>query len=318
MTGKILVTPRSVTRHGHPALEKLRAAGWEVVFCRPGAQPDEAELQALLRGCHGYLAGVEPVTAAVLESAKELRAISRNGTGTDTIDLAAAARLGIQVLRAEGANARGVAELTLGLILSLARGVAASDAALKRGEWIRPAAGCELEGKTLGLIGCGRVGRLVAGLAQAFGMKVRAYDPCPPPARPRGREFQLVTLEEAVAEADFLTLHCPPPAGGRPVLDEAALSRMKHGAWLINTARHDLLDATAVLAALDSGRLAGLATDVFDTEPPTDARLARHAKVLATPHLGGFTRESIDRAMQTAVDNLLAALDGAEPPTTTP
>lgn len=308
MAGKILVTPRSVTHSGHPALEKLRAAGWEVIFCQPGVQPAEAELPTLLAGCQGYLAGVEPVTAAVLESARELRAISRNGTGTDNIDLAAAARLGIQILRAEGANARGVAELTLALMLSLARGVATSDAALKRGEWTRPPGGCELEGKTLGLIGCGRVGQAVATLAQAFGMKVLACDPFPPAALPLGGALRLVPLDDTVAAADFLTLHCPPPEEGRPVLDAARLGSMKRGAWLINTARHDLIEAEAVLAALDSGALAGLATDVFDTEPPTDARLARHPKVLATPHLGGFTKESIDRAMHAAVDNLLAAL----------
>lgn len=317
MPGKILVTPRSVTRSGHPALEKLRAAGWEVVFCRPGAQPDEAELRALLTGCQGYLAGVEPVTAAVLEAAPQLRAISRNGTGTDNIDLAAAARLGIQVVPAEGANARGVAELTLGLILSLARGIPASDAALKCGEWSRPSGGCELEGKTLGLIGCGRVGQGVATLALAFGMKVMAYDPFPPATLPGGDGFQLVPLERAVEEADFLTLHCPPPADGRPVLGATRLGSMKQGAWLINTARHDLIEVEAVLAALDSGALAGLATDVFDTEPPTDARLARHPKVIATPHLGGFTKESIDRAMHAAVDNLLAALSVAQTSTTT-
>jgi D-3-phosphoglycerate dehydrogenase len=308
MTGKILVTPRSVTRSGHPSLEKLRQSGWEVVFCRPGVQPNEDELLTLLPGCAGYLAGVEPVTSRVLEAATDLQAISRNGTGVDNVDLAAAARLGIAVLRAEGANARGVAELAIGQLLSLARGLPASDAGLKRGEWTRPSAGLELEGRTLGLAGCGRVGQLVAQLALGLGMKVLAFDPYPNPAFAPGPGFRQASFEEVLANADFLSLHCPPPADGRPLIDAPALARMKDRAFLLNTARHDLLDADAVLEALDSGRLAGLATDVFDTEPPTDARLAKHPRVMATPHLGGFTRESIDRAMGVAVDNLLQAL----------
>jgi len=311
MSRRILVTPRSVTRGGHPSLDTLRAAGWDVVFCRSGVQPDEDELLALLPGCTGYLAGVELVTARALEAATDLRVISRNGTGVDAIDLAAAARLGITVLRAEGANARGVAELVLGQLLALARGLPASDAALKAGGWSRPTAGMEIEGRTLGLIGCGRVGQLVARLALGLGMTVRAYDPFPPPTFAPGPGFRLAPLDEVLATSDFLSLHCPPAPDGRPLIEASSLARMKEGAFLLNTARHDLIEPGAVLAALDSGRLAGLAIDVFDTEPPTDRRLAVHHRVLATPHLGGFTRESIDRAMTMAVHNLLVALDSA-------
>lgn len=176
---KVLVTPRSVTRSGHASLDKLRAAGCEVVFCKPGQQPDESELCALLPGCAGYLAGVEPVTARVLDAAVDLRAISRNGTGVDNIDLAAAAARGIAVLRADGANARGVAELTLAHLLALARGLAPADSALKRGAWERGSAGMEIEGRTLGLIGCGRVGRLVARMALGCDMRVVAFDAFP-------------------------------------------------------------------------------------------------------------------------------------------
>ena len=135
MNGRVLVTPRSATRDGHPSLQALADAGYETVFCRPGALPSEEELLALLPGCVGYLAGVETVSAQVLEAAKGLRAISRNGTGADAIDTAAAQRLGIRVLRAEGANARGVAELTLALILCLARSLTRNDQALKAHRW---------------------------------------------------------------------------------------------------------------------------------------------------------------------------------------
>ena len=310
---KILVTPRSVTRSGHPSLEKLRGAGGEVVFCKAGAQPTEDELRALLPGCVGYLAGVEPIAARALEGADALRVISRNGTGVDNVDLAAAKARGIAVLRADGANARGVAELAIGHLFALARGVIAADAALKRGTWERGGPGVELEGKTLGLVGCGRVGKLVARMALGCGMEVVAFDAFPDIHFNPGGSFRFAPFDEVIACADFVSLHCPPAADGRPLLDAAALTRMKRGAFLINTARYDVFDADAVLASLNSGHLAGLALDAFDTEPPTDARLAKHPRVIATPHIGGFTRESIDRAMTVAVDNLLAALNKAWP-----
>lgn len=306
MSGRILVTPRSATRDGHPALGKLADAGYESVFCRPGVLPDEAELLTLLPGCVGYLAGVENVSGRVLEVSKDLRAISRNGTGADAIDMATAERLGIRVLRAEGANARGVAELALALILCLARSLTASDRALKAHRWERHA-GFELEGRTLGLVGCGRIGRLVTGFAHAFGMNVVAYDPFPnwddaPEA------FRYASLEETLAAGDVVSLHCPPRAGGRPVLDSAAIDTLKRGCLVVNTARGGLIDSEAMLRALEDGWVAGVGLDVFDGEPPTDWRLAEHPRVVSTAHIGGFTPESIDRALTTAVDNLLSFL----------
>ncbi|MFN0125907.1 MAG: phosphoglycerate dehydrogenase [Verrucomicrobiales bacterium] len=310
MPDAILVTPRSVTRDGHPSLDQLRAAGFQVLFCRPGVAPDEEELRSLLPGCVGYLAGIERINARALETADRLRVISRNGTGTDAIDFSATDRLGITVLRAEGANARGVAELTIAHLLALARGIPAADAAIKSGGWSRPAVGMELEGRTLGLVGCGRVGQLVAQLALGLGLHVHAFDPKPSQDLPADPAFRLVSFEQLLADSDWISLHCPPAADGRPIIDAAALTRLKPGAFLLNTARHELVDPDAALDALKDGRLAGLAIDVFDTEPPTDRRLASHPRVVATPHLGGYTRESIDRAMTQAAENLIAFLGG--------
>ncbi len=304
---KILVTPRSVTRGGHPSLQKIHAAGYEVVCCKAGAQPSEEELRLLLPNCSGYVAGAEPITAYGLETADKLRVISRNGTGVDNIDLAATKARGITVLRAEGANARGVAELTIGQLFALSRGLPAAGAATRSGIWERGAQGIELEGKLLGLLGCGRVGKLVATLAVGCGMEVLAFDTFADPSFVLNH-FRFAPLEEVITRADFLSLHCPPAADGQPLLDPRRLARVKQGAFLINTARYDVFDADAVLAALDTGQLAGLAMDVFDTEPPTDSRLAKHPRTLATPHIGGFTRESIERAMTVAVDNLLTSL----------
>jgi phosphoglycerate dehydrogenase-like enzyme len=297
-----------LTRAGHPAIDRLARSGCEIVFSTPGQQPDEGELLRLLPGCAGYLAGVEKVTARVLERAAGLKVISRNGTGIDNIDLDAAARLGIAVLRADGANARGVAELTIALMLALARHIPLSDRGMKAGLWQRRE-GIELVNRCLGLVGCGKIGQLVADMAIALGMHVVAYDPCPQAGAKLREHFRYAaSLEEALCEADVLSLHCPPPAGGQPLLTQRRIALMKQGGYLVNTARGELLDDDAVLEALDSGRLAGAAVDAYRQEPPGDSRLVRHERVIAVPHIGAYTRESISRAVEVAADNLLEIL----------
>ena len=306
MKRRILVTPRSATKGGHPSLAALKEAGFEVVFSRPGVLPTEEDLLQHLPGCVGYLAGVEVVSAAVLENAKELKAISRNGTGADAIDLVAAERLGIKVLRAQGANARGVAELAMALLLCISRSLTQSDRSIKAQRWERHE-GVELEGRTLGLVGCGQIGRLVTGFALAFGMKIVAHDPMPSwKNAPDG--FRYGSFDELLATSDAISLHCPPRPDGRPILDREAIARLRKGAIVINTARDGLIDDGAMLEALDSGRVKGIGLDVFDDEPPNEWRPAQHPKAVSSPHIGGYTPESIDRAMSSAVQNLLEAL----------
>ncbi len=305
---RVLVTPRSLTAApDHPALAPLRAEGWELVSGPPGRLPEEAELLELVPGCHGWLAGVERIGPRVFAAAEALRVISRNGAGVEAIDAPSAARHGVRVLTAAGANAAGVAELTLGLMLGLARHISAADAAMKRKCWQRPA-GIELGGRTLGLIGCGAVGSRVARLALAVGMRVRAFDVAGPFACEGDFAFES-TPEAVFRSADVLSLHCPPRPEG-PWIDEASLAWLKPGTLLVNTARASLVDEKAVLAALESGRLAGYGTDVTDGEPPHDWTLATHLRVLATPHLGANTAESIARATAAAVENLRTALLG--------
>jgi phosphoglycerate dehydrogenase-like enzyme len=303
---RVLVTPRSATQGNHQALARLGAAGLDVVFCRSGSQPTEDELVSLLPGCVGYLAGVEPITARALAAADVLRVISRNGTGIDNIDLPAARSKGVSVCRAEAANARGVAELAMAHILGAVRSVAWSDRAMKAGGWERRR-GVELAGRTLGLVGCGAVGRIVARLALAFDMRVLACDPLLEDSFAPSPLFERASFDRLLAEADVLTLHCP-ALGDRPLIDREAVSRLKPGTYLVNTARAALLDEGAVLGGLESGRIAGVALDVFETEPPRDRRLIEHPLVVATPHAGGLTEESLARALTVAVDNLLGAL----------
>jgi len=304
---RILVTPRSLTQQGHPALNALSEVGYDLVFSCPGQQPTEEELVRLLPGCVGYLAGVEKVTARVLESSDELKVISRNGTGVDNIDLEAAERLGIRVCRAVGANSRGVAELTIALILALVRAVPFSDARLKRGGWERRR-GIELAGRSLGLIGCGKVGKLVTEFALVFGMDVVAYDIAPDPSFQPSDRFRFASLDIVLEQSDIVSLHCPSCPDGAPLVDAGALARMRQGVFIVNTARPDLIDEKAMIAFLDRGHVAGLALDVFEREPPGDDPLVMHDRVVATPHIGGFTRESIDRAAYAAVENLLEHL----------
>jgi phosphoglycerate dehydrogenase-like enzyme len=291
-------------------MDRLVAAGYQLVMSTPGKQPDEAELMRLLPGCVGYLAGVEKVTARVLASTKDLRVISRNGVGCDTIDRAAAERLNIKICITPGANSRGVAELAIGLLFALVRAFPASDSILKRGEWKR-VQGMELRGKTLGVIGCGQIGRQVASMAMGMEMKVLGYDLFKDPAFQPGSRFSFAELDELLTKSDAISLHCPMKPDGLPLLDGAAMNLLKRGAWLINTARAGLVEEEAVLDALEDGRLAGFATDVFSEEPPRDLRLVRHPRVVATPHIGGFTRESISCAVERAVDNLLKELSPA-------
>lgn len=309
MAGKVLVTPRSLTRNGHPALGRLAESGYEVIFCTTGVQPDEKELLTLAPQCVGYLAGVERISARVLEASPGLKVISRNGTGVDKIDLAAAEACGVTICRAAGANARGVAELALASMLALVRAVPFSDAALKGGGWERRK-GIELDGRTLGLVGCGKIGKLVAGFALALGMDVLAYDPYADESFAPSEKFAYTDLGTVLARADVLSLHCPPPEDGSALLDAAALATMKQGVYIVNTARAGLIDDAAVLAAIESGRVAGLATDVYREEPPADRGLVECDRVIATPHMGGFTEESVTRAVEVAVDNMLAVLAG--------
>jgi len=299
-----LITPRSLTTNGHPALEKLTQAGAEIVFSNPGVQPGQDELIELLDGCTGMLAGVEPITARVLNSTDTLKVISRNGTGVNNIDLDKAKEKGITICRAVGANSRGVAELTFGHILSAVRSIPFSDSALKNRRWERRK-GIELYSRTLGVIGCGNIGKLVAGFALAFGMKVLAYDPYPEKSFNPSPDFSYCRFDALLSASDIISLHCPAPENGRAIIDTQAISKMKDGVYLVNTARAELVDNNAALAALRVGKIAGLALDVFETEPPDDWELVKDHRVIATPHTGGFTKESIDRAVRAAVDNLL-------------
>ncbi|HXE91960.1 MAG TPA: phosphoglycerate dehydrogenase [Terriglobales bacterium] len=233
------------------------------------------------------------VDARLLEAAKKLRVIGRAGVGVDNIDLDAATRRGIAVMNTPGANAVAVAEHTLGLMLALARHLARADALTRAGKWEKKSLqGTELRGKTLGIVGLGRVGMEVARRARAFGMPLLAHDPFISTAVARELGVELESLDDVFAAADYLTLHVgltPQTAG---MISAEAIARMKKGVRLINCARGELIDEAALAAALQSGQVAGAALDVFAEEPPRHSPLLGLENVVVTPHIAGSTREA--------------------------
>lgn len=236
------------------------------------------------------------VTADVLREPGRLRVIGRAGTGVDNIDLEAATKAGVVVLNTPGGNSVAAAELTLSLLLALARNVPQANADLRQGRWERKKyMGVELAGKALGVVGLGRIGREVARRAQGLRMQVRGYDPFVSTQVARDHGIEPLPLEELIGVADFLTLHVPLSSETHHLIDGRALARMKRGSYLINAARGGLVDEGALVEALESGHLAGAALDVFEVEPPADRRLVEHPRVVSTPHLGASTYEAQER-----------------------
>lgn len=307
---RILVTPRSLTSiglHDVPELAALTDAGYELISGPAGRTPSAAELHELLGEGEvvGYLAGVEAIPEDVLRSAPSLRVISRNGVGTDAIDTAAAADAGIAVEIARGANAQGVAELAILHMLAAMRDLGDGMASVRAGGWER-ARGTELAGRTVGIVGLGAIGRTVAAIAAAIGADVLASDPFVQ----HSDLARIVDLPELFAHSDVVTLHSPPTEA--PLVDTRVLASMPAGAVLVNTARSGLVDDAAVLAALESGRLSAYAVDAFESEPPPHTPLLAHSRCHPTPHIGGFTDESVHRATAFAVENLLRVLADGE------
>ena len=300
---KVLITPRSLTTTRHGAVRQLESAGFDLVFAPAGRQPDESELLRLVPGCVGWLAGVEPVSEAVITAATELRAVSRNGVGIDNFPVHLLQERDIRMHTAGGANARGVAELTLGLIFSALRHIPSTDAGIKAGRWPRKR-GREIRGRTVGIIGYGAIGKAVAKLVTGVDAKVVAYDPIRCDVE-SAESFRWAQISDVLVDADIVTLHCPPPADGRPLIGAPQIDVMREGAILVNAARASLIDESAIYDALQSGHLGVYATDVFREEPPHSLAFARQPNVIATSHIGGFTEESVDHATAIAVENLL-------------
>jgi D-3-phosphoglycerate dehydrogenase len=272
------------------ALDILRAEGWEV-DAKTGRAPEQlstdlADAEAIV------VRSATKVTGALIAAAPQLRVIARAGTGVDNVDVPAATARGIVVMNAPGANSISVAELAMGQVLALARHLAAADAAMKQGKWEKKKfLGEEIRDKTLGLAGLGRIGQEVARRAAAFGMRIIAHDPFISEAVAATLGVELVSLDELFERSDYVSLHMPSTPQTKGLVNTERLKRARKGIRIINTARGDLIDETALADAIESGQVGGAALDVFQKEPTVDHRLQMLPQVLASPHIAASTRE---------------------------
>jgi D-3-phosphoglycerate dehydrogenase len=309
----VLVTPTSFGRDDPRLRAELEAVVGKVLYNPTGRPLPSEALCELLPGCHGYIAGLDTIDRAALSAADRLKVIARYGAGVDRVDLEAARERGIVVTNTPSANAVSVAELTIGLMISLARSIPAASAATKAGEWPR-LNGVALEGKVVGLLGLGAIGRQVARRLQAFDCQIAAYDPQADAGFARSHAVHLWPVDEVIAQADFLSLHVPALPSTRGMVDAHFLAKMKRGAFLINTARGELIDEEALVAALVRGHLRGAALDAFSSEPPDpSSHLLALPNVIATPHTGAHTDGATNAMGWGALRDCLAVLRGEAP-----
>jgi D-3-phosphoglycerate dehydrogenase len=254
--------------------------------------------------------GRTKVIPAVIEAGAKLKVVGRAGVGVDNIDLAAAKGKGVTVVNSPLATTTAVAELAMALMLSAVREIARADSSMKAGKWLKKEfEGAELCGKTLGVIGFGRIGAAVAKRAAAFDVEILAYDPLVTADEITKRGGKPVSLDELLAKADLITMHMPLNADSKLMLNADAFAKMKKGVYIICAARGGVIDEAALLDALNSGKVAGAALDVFSAEPPGLTDLVAHPKVTATPHMGAQTVEAQSRAANDIAEEVLAALN---------
>lgn len=311
---KILVTALSFSKYSKGPLSLLQKAGCEVVWNPTGLPLQEDQLCQMVADCEAILVGVDPITRRVLEAGKKLKVVAKHGVGVDNIDLQAAAALGIQVTNGPDTNSEAVADLTFGLMLAAARSIPLADKSTREGKWPR-LVGPELYRKKLGILGLGAIGKRVAKRAAGFSMEVLAYDVYQDTAFAAAHQVRYASLAEVLRESDFVTLNLPLLPDTREIINEKTLSLMQPTAYLINTARGELINEQALYQALKTDRLAGAALDAFIQEPPpADHPLLQLPNVVVTPHMGANSYEANRNMGMAAATNILAVFRGETPP----
>jgi D-3-phosphoglycerate dehydrogenase len=312
----VLATSRSFSSGSIDLVGRLAEAGHQVV--RGPADHDLDQLRPLLTDAVGWVAGTGPVTTAHFDAAPQLRVVARYGVGFESVDLQAAADRGIVVTNTPGANSGAVADHAVGLMLAVLRGTTEGDRRVRAGDW-SVLRGRELGSLTIGIVGFGRIGQGVAARLSGFGSRVLAHDPWLGDEQLRTAGAEPAGVATMAAECDIVTLHAP---GGSVIVDRDWLAAARQGLIVVNTARADLVDEQAVADRLRAGALGGFAADTLagDTRGSTSPLLAAEFadRVIVTPHFGAQTVEAVDAMGSIAVDNLLAALEGAVPPNLVP
>jgi D-3-phosphoglycerate dehydrogenase len=308
---KILVTPTSFNAETrNSAREALDKFADEVIFNPFGRPLAAAEIISLLDDVDGYIAGLDHISREVLEGAPAcLKVISRYGAGYDRVDIEAATKRGITVATTPGANAESVADLTIGLMVAVARKIPLLDLEVRSGEWPRYM-GFEIFQKNLGIIGLGVIGKKVAARAKGFSMKIRVYDPFADQGFIDQNGLIKTSLDELWRESDVISLHAPLTDDTREIVNAASIQQMKHGVFVINTARYELCDEKALLKGLTDGKIGGLGLDVYAEEPPAGHPLFQYKNVVLSPHAGAHTFDARNRMAEIAVTNMIDVLLG--------
>ena len=310
---KVLVTPTSFGSQDPRLKEELESQVGEVIYNTTGKPLTSLQLQEMLVGVDGFIAGLDVIDSAALTAADQLKVIARYGVGYNNVDLQAAREKGIIVTNTPGANAVAVAELTVALILDLLRPILPAAAQTRSGEWPR-FKGFSLEAKVVGLLGLGAIGKETAKRLAGFGCRILAYDLYPDEEFALNNDIELVDFEELLATSDVISLHLPGTPETTGIVNDEFLNKMKVGAWLVNTARGDLILEDALLRALESGKLRGAALDVYRTEPPCKENpLLKMDQVIATPHMGAHADSATNAMGWMALNECLAVLSGKSP-----
>lgn len=310
---KVLLASPALQQYQGAYLQTLANAGCEIVNPHIPRLLVEADLLELVAPCDAVLAGSEPYTAAVIGRSPRLRIIARAGVGYDAVDLDAATRAGVAVTITPGANHHAVADFTMTLLLALARRLLQFDGLVRAGRWER-CSPPSVKGATLGIVGLGRIGQSVAQRARGFEMRLLAHDPYADVERARELDVELVALERILRESDFVSLNCLATEETRNLINRDTLAMMKPTAYLINTARGELVDAAALADALQNSRLAGAGLDVFAQEPlPADSPLRSLNNVILAPHIAGLDDLSFHLMTQMAAEAVVEVISGGWP-----
>jgi len=310
---KVLVTPTSYASQDQSLKGELERKVADVVYNTTGKPLSALQLQELLPGVDGMIAGLDEINDQTLAAAKDLKVVARYGVGTDNVDLESAMRRGIIVTNTPRANSKAVAELTVTLILNLLRPVIQCAKLTKDGGWPRYKA-YSLEGKTVGLYGAGAIGKEVASRLCGFDCAVLAYDIKEDEAFAGEYGVQYVSSDDLLNQSDVISLHIPGTPATLEMVNEQFIGKMKDGAWLVNTARGDLVNEEALVKALESGNLRGAALDVFQEEPlRKDHPFFRLENIILTPHMGAHADSATNRMGHMALDECLRVLSGEQP-----
>ena len=312
MKYKILSTSPTFGYYVSEPLEYFKEHGCEVTLVPQGSKFSEEELIENMAGLDAAIVGFEKITQPVIRGSKNLKVIAKHGAGVDNIDIRTATSQGIVVISAFGANSDAVADLTFGLFLSLARRIPFADRTVKEGGWPR-IIGAQVNEKTVGIIGCGQIGKKVAKRALGFDMRVLAYDVVKDKDFAQKWGISYRSLDEVLAESDFLSVHVPLIDSTRKLIGKRELQLMKKDAFLVNIARGGVVDEEALYQTLKDGKIRGAALDVFLSEPPEGNPLLALDSVIATPHMGAYTTEALRETGMICARGIVDVLKGKRP-----